>query len=334
MHQMLVPVRNRSGETYLVLKSDLEHLIRERKIEQFRRSDGWLDIDEDQRKQDRAGYTGPERRACKLVDFSLFPLPVKEQMRKTHAVETVLGYGQRAREIVLEVKVVAKTSLSVLIQGKTGTGKGLVALMLHQLSKRKDKPFIKMGCGTMPPTLIEGELFGKKGSPGRLGLAQGGTIFLDDIASLSLDMQKRLLGFFEERDAPHRVRSVKPDVRVVSATTVDLMDQVLRNQFRRDLFYRLNEFEIDLPSLTERPDDISYLAAKFLCMANAELGKHIFGFSEKAIDFLSGRDWSGNILELKNLIRRAILFTDELIDAEHLSIADGSALFRLVHSPR
>lgn len=319
MYQMLVPAKSRSGKTYLVLKSDLEQLIRERKIQQFCRSNGWLDIAEDQRKQDRAGYTGPERRVCKIVDFSLFPLPIKEQLRRTHSVEAVLGFGQRAREIMLELKIVAKTNLSVVIQGKTGTGKGLVALMLHELSKRKDKPFIKMDCGAVPPTLIESELFGyKKGSPGRLRLAHGGTIFLDDIANLSQDMQTRLLAFFEERDAPHRVRSVKLDVRVVSATTVDLMDQIQSNQFREDLFYRLNEFEIHLPSLTDQPDDIFYLAAKFLCMANAELEKSVFGFSEEAIDFLTGHGWSGNILELKNLIKRAILFTDEVIDVEHL----------------
>jgi DNA-binding NtrC family response regulator len=323
MYQMLVPAKGRSGRTCLVLKSDLEQLIRERKIHQFCRSDGWLDIDEDQRKQDRAGYTGPERRACKIVDFSLFPLHIKEQLQRTHAVEAVLGYGQRAREMLLEWEVVAKTNLSVVIQGKTGTGKELVALMLHELSKRKAKPFIKMDCGAVPSALIESELFGcKKGSPGKLRLAHGGTIFLDDIASLSLDMQTRLLGFFEERDAPYRARSVKLDVRVVSATTVDLMDQIRSNQFRKDLFYRLNEFEIHLPSLTERPDHIFYLATKFLATANAELGKHVYGFSQEAIDFLGGYDWSGNILELKNLIRRAILFTDEVIEVEHLRYSE------------
>ncbi len=320
MHQMLVPAKSRSGKTYLVLKSDLEQLIRERKIQQFRRSDGWLDIDEDQRKQDRAGYIGPERRVCRIVDFGLFLLPIEEQFRRAHSVEAVLGYGQRVREMVPELKVVAKTNLSVLIQGKAGTGKGVAALILHELSNRKDKPFIKMDCGVVPPTLIESELFGyKKGSPGRFRLAHGGTIFLDNIASLSLDMQTMLLGFFEERDGPHRVRSVRLDVRVVSATTVDLRDQIRSNQFRKDLFYRLNEFEIRLPSLTERRDDVFYLAAKFLCMANAELEKSVFGFSQEAIYFLSRYDWSGNIPELKNLIRRAILFTDEVIDVEHLA---------------
>ena len=106
--------------------------------------------------------------------------------------------------------------------------------------------------------------------------------------------------------------------RVISATNADLADQIQRNQFREDLFYRLSEFQIQMPPLRERPDDIFYLATKFLSIANAELGKNVFGFSEKAIDFLSGYDWSGNIREMKNIIRRATLFSDEVIEVEHL----------------
>ena len=251
-------------------------------------------------------------------------------------MEAILGYGQRAQEIAAKLRNVAKTNLSVLIQGKTGTGKGVAALILHELSKRKDKPFIRVDCGAIPPTLIESELFGyEKGSftgafrskPGRFQLANGGTIFLDEIANLSLDMQTRLLGFLEERvvNSIGGVNSVRLDVRVVSATNADLMDQIRRYQFREDLFYRLNEFEIEMPSLRERADDIFYLATKFLSIANAELGKNIFGFSEEAIDFLSGYDWSGNIRELKNIIKKAALFADEVIEVEHLlsSARDG-----------
>jgi transcriptional regulator with PAS, ATPase and Fis domain len=328
MYRTLVPAKSRSGVTYLVLKSSLKQLIRNGKIQQFCRSNGWIDVNVDQRKQDKIGYTGPERRVCKIVDFSLFPLSIKEQLRRTHSVEMVLGYGQRAREIVLEAKIAAKTDLSILIQGKTGTGKEIVALMIHELSKRKYKPFIKMNCGA-PPALIESELFGYErgsltgafqGKPGRLRLANGGTILLEEIESLSLYMQKRLLGFLEERTVTSSdgARSVKVDVRIVSTTKCNLMDQIRANNFREDLFYRLNEFEIHMPPLRERSDDIFYLATKFLCMANAELGKSVFGFSEAAIDFLSQRDWSGNILELENAIKRAILLADEVIEVEHL----------------
>ena len=186
-----------------------------------------------------------------------------------------------------------------------------------------------MDCGTIPPTLIESELFGyEKGSftgafrskPGRFQMANGGTIFLDEIANLSMDMQTRLLGFLEERvvNSIGGTRSVKLDVRIISATNADLAGQIRKYQFREDLFYRLNEFEIHMPSLRERSDDLFYLATKFLLMANAELEKNIFGFSERAIDFLSGYDWSGNIRELKNLIKRAALLADEVIEVEHL----------------
>jgi transcriptional regulator with PAS, ATPase and Fis domain len=252
-----------------------------------------------------------------------------------HSVEAVLGYGQKAREIVLKLKSVANTNMSVLIQGKTGTGKGIAALILHALSKRKDKSFIRVDCGTIPPTLIESELFGyEKGSftgafqnkLGRFQLANGGTVFLDEIANLSMDMQTRLLGFLEERvvSSIGGASPVKLDVRIISATNADLAGRIRSYQFRKDLFYRLNEFEISIPSLRERSDDIFYLATKFLLIANAELEKNIFGFSEGAIDFLSEYGFSGNIRELKNLIKRAALLADEVIEVEHF-VSNASA---------
>ena len=175
-------------------------------------------------------------------------------------MSAVLGHGQRAQEVAARLRRVGKSNLSVLIQGKTGTGKGVAARILHELSKRKDKPFIKVDCGAIPPTLIESELFGhEKGSftgafrskPGRFQLANGGTIFLNEIVNLSLEMQTRLLGFLEERvvNSVGGVNAVRLDVRVASATNADLMDQIRRYQFREDLFYRLNEFEVTMPSL-------------------------------------------------------------------------------------
>lgn len=326
---LLVPAKTESDTPYFVLKSHLEHLIRERKIQHFQRSNGWLTVDGDQRKRGGDGYRGPERRASRIVDSGLFPLSIEEQLRKGLSVEAILGYGQRAQETAAKLRSVAKTNLSVLIQGKTGTGKGVAALILHELSNRRGKPFIRVDCGALPPTLIESELFGyEKGSftgafrskPGRFQLANGGTLFLDEIANLSLDMQTRLLGFLEEHvvNSIGGVSSVRLNVRVVSATNADLTDQIRRYQFREDLFYRLNEFAIEMPPLKERADDLFYLATKFLAIANAELGKHIFGFSQEAIDFLSGYDWSGNIRELKNSIKKATLFADEVIEAEHL----------------
>jgi len=324
MYPTLVPVKNTSGTTCLVLKSSLDHLISTGKIHRVRRSNGWVNLNSDQRAHD-GEYNGPERRACQLLDFSLFSLPIEEQLRRTDSVEMILGYGERAREVVLETETAAKSDLSVLIRGKTGTGKEIVALMIHALSKRKDKRFIKVDCGA-PPALIEHRLFGyTKRSPATaqswLRLAHGGTIFLDKIESLGPSVQKRLLGFLDERAVRSKggARSVKVDVRIVSATTGNPMEQIWNGAFREDLFYRLNEFEIHMPPLRERSDDIPYLAAKFLCMANAEAGKSIFGFSEEAIDFLSQHDWSGNIRELRNCINRALLTADEVIERQHLT---------------
>jgi len=329
IYRVLVPAKGESGETYLVLKSRLELLMKNGQIHQFSRSEGRLDINEDQRKQQKTGYAGPERRACNIVDFSLFPLSIEEQLQRTHSWEAILGYGQKAQEIAAKLRSVANTSLSVLIYGSTGTGKGIVALMLHEMSNRKDKPFIKMDCGAIPTALIWDELFGyKKGShtgasqskPGRFQLAEGGTIFLDEIASLNLDLQRSLLGFLEERviNSPDDENPARLDVRVVSATNANLPDWVRDGHFREDLFYRLNEFELDMPPLRERADDLWYLATRFLCMANAEFETSVFGFSAAAVDYLSKCDWRGNIRELKNLITRATLFAGGVIEVEHL----------------
>jgi two-component system, NtrC family, response regulator HydG len=329
VHLMLIQVRNEGGSGYFAAKHGLAQAIRERKIRQLRRSDGWLTIDGDQRSADGNEYDGPERRMSDRIDGSLFRLGVRDQLRAGLSVEAVLGYGQRPREIAARLKSVAGTNLSVLIQGKTGTGKGVAAVILHELSERKDKPLVRVDCGALPPTLIESELFGyEKGSftgavrskPGRFQSADGGTIFLDEVANLSLDMQTRLLGFLEERlvNSIGTVHSVKLNVRVVSATNADLMEQVRKYQFREDLFYRLNEFMIEMPPLRERIEDIPYLATKFLIVANGELGKKILGFSEDALDCLLGCDWHGNIRELRNAIRRAALFAGEVIEAEHL----------------
>src|SRR4030042_5296308 len=322
---MLVPTKAEGGKGYFVLKKNLPHLIKERRIQKFHRSEGWLDIENDQRKDDEPRYSGAERREGSVLDWSLFALSIEQQLHKGQSLEAILWYGEKARAIAFKLKNVAKTNFSVLIQGKTGTGKGIVALILHELSKRRDKPFIRVDCGTIPPTLIESELFGhEKGSftgafiskLGRFQLANGGTVFLDEIANLSMDMQTRLLGFLEKRvvNSIGGESSVKLDVRIISATNADLAGQIRSHQFREDLFYRLNEFEISVPSLKERSDEIFYLATTFLLIANAELEKNIFGFSEGAIDFLSGYGFGGNIRELKNLIKRAALLAAEGIE--------------------
>ena len=326
---MLVQTADEKGKTYFVLKQYLPDLIKQRRIAKFRRSGEWVDIDSDQRKEITAPHDGIEKRMGGIVDLTLFTRTIEEQLSKGQSLETILGYGQRAREIASSVKNASKTNLSVLLQGKTGTGKGVAALIIHSFSKRRDKPFVRVDCGAIPPTLIESELFGfEKGSftgayrskPGRFEIANGGTVFLDEIGNLGMDMQTRLLGFLEERvvHSIGRVSPVKLDVRIISASNADLLSRVRSCQFREDLFYRLKEFEIHMPSLTERSDDRFYFATKFLTAANAELEKNVFGFSEGAVDFLSGCECSGNIRELKNLIKRAALLAGDMIEDSHL----------------
>jgi transcriptional regulator with PAS, ATPase and Fis domain len=327
---MFVAAKSENDKAYFVLKNVLGHLIEEKKIQKFLRSEGWIDIEKDQRKEERNKYNGFERRVSGAVNWAFLPLSIVEQLRKGHSVEGILGYGQKAREIAVRLKSVANTKLSVLLRGKTGTGKGIAASILHELSDRKNKPFIKVDCGAIPPTLIESELFGhEKGSftgafqskPGRFQMANRGTILLDEISNLSMDMQTRLLGFLEERMV-NTVGGVSPinlDVRVISASNVDLEEQILSHQFREDLFYRLSEFQINLPPLKERSDDLLYLAGKFIWMANTELSKNVFGLSESAIDFLSRFEWNGNIRQLKNLMKRAVLLADEVIEIWHLN---------------
>ena len=331
MNRMLVPAQGTNGEMVFALKSSVARVIEEGKIEKIRRSNGWIRVErgEDPRKEEKSDYRARERRFRRTTDWAPLLLPIAQQLRKGYPVEMVLGYGEKAREIVLKLRSVANTNLSVLLRGKTGTGKGVAGLILHELSDRRDGPFIRVDCGAIPPTLIESELFGfQKGSftgafrskPGRFQLADRGTIFLDEISNISMDMQTRLLGFLEERviNSIGGTNPIKLDVRVISASNVDLKERIATNQFREDLFYRLSEFQIDLPALKERSDDIFYLATKLLWMANHELKKDVFGFSEKAIDFLSSYDWSGNIRELRNLIRKAALFAEDVIGVEHL----------------
>jgi two-component system, NtrC family, response regulator HydG len=329
MHSVLVPTKDERGRLLFVCSKRVDEVIREGKIQQFRRSNGWVRVKgrKDERERENE-YRGPERRFDKTVNWALFPLSIREQLRRGHSVEAILGYGGKAKETALKLKSVTNTELSVLFEGKTGTGKGVAALILHELSPRKDKPFIKVDCGAIPPTLIESELFGfQKGSftgafrskPGRFQLANGGTIFLDEVSNISMDIQTRLLGFLEERvvNSIGGTSPIRLDVRVISASNVDLKDLISTNQFREDLFYRLSEFQIYLAPLKARSDDLFYLATKLLWMANHELKKNVFGFSEKAIDFLTNYDWSGNIRELRNLIRKATLFADEVIEVEH-----------------
>ena len=257
------------------------------------------------------------------------------ELRETNRVierplRFLMGPNGQMEKIVEQIKQVADTPLTVLVEGETGTGKELVARAVHQLSARREKPFIAVDCGAIPDTLIESELFGyEKGAftgahqrkEGQFQLADGGTLFLDEIVNLPLSTQTKLLRALQERQVQRLggKQPVRVDVRIIAASNVPLEREVRVGRFRQDVYYRLNEFGISLPPLRER-DDILHLANEFLSEASMELGRPCRKISEAAAQVLLRYRWPGNVRELRNVIRRAILLASDVIEPEHLSV--------------
>src|SRR5947209_5962278 len=257
------------------------------------------------------------------------------ELRKTNkATESplrfLMGANGQMEKIVEQIKQVADSPLTVLVEGETGTGKELVARAIHQLSARREKPFVAVDCGAIPDTLIESELFGyEKGAftgahqrkEGQFQLAGGGTLFLDEIVNLPLPTQAKLLRALQERQVQPlgSKRAVPVAVRITAASNVPLEHEVRLGRFRADVYYRLNEFVITLPPLRER-DNILQLANGFLAEAGTELDRPCRSISEAAAQVLLRYDWPGNVRELRNVIRRASLLAADVIEPEHLSV--------------
>jgi len=229
----------------------------------------------------------------------------------------LIGKSPRFLQTLEQAKMVAPTDTSVLILGESGTGKELIAHSIHKVSGRRNKPFVVVNCGTLPANLIESDLFGhEKGSftgatvkrEGKFELADGGTIFLDEIGELPLELQVKFLRVLQEREIePIGGKPRKINVRVLAATNRDLEEEVANGRFRIDLYYRLNVFPLLLPSLHERSEDIPLLANHFLKKYGTEIGKSIPALSPEATDQLLQYDWPGNIRELENTIQRAVV---------------------------
>jgi DNA-binding NtrC family response regulator len=239
------------------------------------------------------------------------------------------GTSRQMTRVVEQIKQVADSPLTILIQGETGTGKELVARAIHHLSGRRKKPFVAVDCGAIPDTLIESELFGyERGAftgahqrkEGQFRLAEGGSLFLDEIVNIPLTTQAKLLRALQERQAQPlgSLRPVRVDVRIIAASNVSLDREVREGRFRQDVYYRLNEFVISLPPLRER-DDILDLANEFLAEASIEFGRPCREICDAAAEALLNHNWPGNVRELRNVIRRGILVASDVIRVEHLS---------------
>ncbi len=231
-------------------------------------------------------------------------------------LDRMVGESACMKRIKTEIRQVAVTPSTVLIRGETGTGKELVAQAIHELSSRRDGPFVRINCGAIPSNLIESELFGhEKGSftgatqrkPGRFELADKGTMFLDEVGDLAMDLQVKLLRVLQEQQFERvgGTETLHVDVRLVAATHVDLEAAIREKRIRQDLYYRLNIFPIFLPPLRERKEDIPLLAHRFLDKYNRRLHHSVKGFSETAYKRLLSHDWPGNIRELESVVERA-----------------------------
>src|SRR5918999_869382 len=259
---------------------------------------------------------------------------VVDERTREKPLRFLLGPNGPMQKILEQIKQVADSPLTVLIQGETGTGKELVARAIHQLSGRREKPFVAVDCGAIPDTLIESELFGyEKGAftgahqrkEGQFQLAAAGTLFLDEVVNLPLPTQAKLLRMLQQRQVqPLGSKGpVQVAARIVAASNVPLDREVRAGRFRQDVYYRLNEFGITLPPLRERGHDILHLANEFLPEAGLELGRPCRKISEAASQVLLRYPWPGNVRELRNVIRRAILLASDLIEPEHLSVLPG-----------
>ncbi len=253
------------------------------------------------------------------------------QIQDVSSLRESMGPSDGVSRLISDVSRVAKTNFSVLILGETGSGKELVAHAIHQLSPRGEAPFMAVDCGAIPETLLESELFGhEKGAYtgadkqkiGKFEMARGGTLFLDEISNMPLGSQAKLLRVLQEK-AIYRIGGTQPvnaDVRVLAASNQDLHCLGESDSFRRDVYFRLNEFTIWVPPLRERQEDILYLAKRFADLTNLELRKSVKGFTQSAVDVFLAYHWPGNVRQLRSVIRRAVLLADDMITEQHLGV--------------
>lgn len=267
-----------------------------------------------------------EERLCEIEDLKhrleQENVYLQEEVKLLSEHSEILGQSTAIKNILSQAEQVAGTDSTVILLGETGTGKELLARAIHKMSLRKDRPLVTINCASLPPSLIENELFGReKGAytgamtkmVGRFELADGSTLFLDEIGELPLDLQSKLLRVLEEGKI-ERLGSTKPlqiDVRIIAATNRDLEQEVTDGKFRQDLFYRLNVFPILIPPLRDRSEDIPLLVRAFVREFEKKLGKQIERIPHKIMQFLKSYLWPGNVRELRNIIERSMILTND-----------------------
>jgi formate hydrogenlyase transcriptional activator len=274
-------------------------------------------------------------------------LYLESEIRSEYSFEDIVGKSAALRKVLDQVAIVAPTGSTVLLHGETGTGKELVARAIHNLSPRRQRTFVRLNCAAIPSGLVESELFGhEKGAftgalmqkRGRFELADCGTLFLDEIGDISLDLQPKLLRALQEREFERlgSTKTIHVDVRLIAATHRDLQAMIRNNQFREDLFYRLNVCPIEIPPLRERREDIPLLVHYFVLRHSRQMQKRVKSVPKQAMEALVNADWPGNIRQLENFIERCVIFTQgeelnvlraELKKPSVRSIASGAPSF-------
>jgi len=245
---------------------------------------------------------------------------LKDELKRKFSFENIIGKSSVMNAVFETIKASAPTRSTILVQGESGTGKELVAKAIHQNSDRSNAPFIIVNSGSLPPDLLESNLFGHlrgaftgavNDKKGLFEAADKGTIFFDEISSLNMETQAKLLRVMQDREFMRLggTKTIKVNVRIIAATNADLEDLIKVKQFRQDLFFRLNVIKIELPHLRERKEDIPLLAKHFLDTYSKENKKEIIGVSEEVMEIFANYEWPGNIRELENLIERAVVLT-------------------------
>jgi formate hydrogenlyase transcriptional activator len=275
----------------------------------------------------------------KVAEVGEERLYVEPDVASEYNFEDIVGKSTALRNVLDQVAIVAPTGSTVLLHGETGTGKELFARAIHNLSPRRERTFVRLNCAAIPSGLVESELFGHERGAftgalmqrrGRFELADRGTLFLDEIGDISLELQPKLLRALQEREFERlgSTKTIRVDARLIAATHRDLQSMIRNNQFREDLFYRLNVFPIEIPPLRERREDIPLLVHYFVLCHSRQMQKRIKSVPKQAMEVLVNADWPGNIRELENFIERCVILTqgNELnVPSAELRRSDASA---------